>query len=378
MTAGADWDDVVDNAAVQRLEYFLVDNRPSNARANAYRTASSMSVVAEFDPDSGALYNAEHAWRGAYCAGPIGPDPWGTRYAVNVEFLARALGAGPVGNVNDVVVVSAGPDRVVDTQFDIDGATRAKRRAVRLVWRDPLSLKVCGFCGVREAPRCVGPRMRECGRSPYEVRSATRGCTLAPRLLKVGRGEVPQRTERMRCAPGNQERGMSLVEATIILMVLAILTSVLAPSIGDYVNDARQVKAKEDLEVLGLSVARLVRDTGLPFPVRTAGAAPSKASTNRVDLLVSEGQLPTITAGTGVAAAAAGYLIQNAVEWNDPVGAEVELATDHLISNANAYTVVTFPAPAGPVPGLGWRGGYMSNSLDPIPGACDTRARRCG
>ncbi len=123
VSAGADWDDAVDNAAVQRLEYFLVDNRPSNAAANAYRTASSMSVVGQFDPDGGALFNAEHAWRGAYMAGPIGPDPWGTRYAVNVEFLARALGAGPSGNVNDVVVVSAGPDRVVDTQFDVDGAT---------------------------------------------------------------------------------------------------------------------------------------------------------------------------------------------------------------------------------------------------------------
>jgi type II secretory pathway pseudopilin PulG len=160
---------------------------------------------------------------------------------------------------------------------------------------------------------------------------------------------------------------MSLVEATIILMVLAVLTSVLAPSIGDYVNDARQVKAKEDVEALGLSVARLMRDTGLPFPVRTAGAGPSKASTNRVDLLVTEGQLPTITAGTGTAAAAAGYLVQNAVEWNDPVGAEVELATDHLVTNANAYTTVTFPAAGGPVPGLGWRGGYLSNSTGPDP-----------
>ena len=122
-TVGADWDDVVDNAAVQRLEYYLVQNTPSNLAANAYRTASSMSVATEFDPDSGALYNAEHAWRGAYLPGPIGPDPWGTRYAVNVEFLARALGAGPSGNVNDVFVLSAGPDRVVDTRFDVDGAT---------------------------------------------------------------------------------------------------------------------------------------------------------------------------------------------------------------------------------------------------------------
>jgi len=132
-TAGADWDDAVDNAAVQRLEYFLVQNTPSNLAANAYRTPASMSVLAEFDPDSGAQYNAEHGWRGSYLPGPIGADPWGTRYGVNVEFLARALGAGPSGNVNDVFVVSAGPDRVVDTRFDLDGATTGNSDLVYIV-----------------------------------------------------------------------------------------------------------------------------------------------------------------------------------------------------------------------------------------------------
>lgn len=167
----------------------------------------------------------------------------------------------------------------------------------------------------------------------------------------------------------NSERGMSLIEATIILMVLAILTSVLAPSIGDYVNDARQTKAKEDVEALGSSIMRLLRDTGLPFPVRAAGAAPSKASTNRVDLLVTEGALPTQTAATGTAAvlAAAGYVVEAAIEWTDAAGAEVELATDHLVTNANAYTVVTFPASGGPRPGLGWRGGYLSTATGPDP-----------
>jgi type II secretory pathway pseudopilin PulG len=133
-TAGSDWDDVVDNASVQRLEYFLVANTPSNVAANAYRTAASMSVATEFDPDSGALYNAEHAWRGSYLPGPIGPDPWGTRYAVNVEFLARAPGAGPSGNVNDVFVISAGPDRVIDTRFDIDGATPGNSDLIYVLW----------------------------------------------------------------------------------------------------------------------------------------------------------------------------------------------------------------------------------------------------
>jgi type II secretory pathway pseudopilin PulG len=46
-------------------------------------------------------------WRGAYLDGPVDPDPWGNRYAVNVIYL------GP--NVNDVVVISAGPDEAVDT-----------------------------------------------------------------------------------------------------------------------------------------------------------------------------------------------------------------------------------------------------------------------
>lgn len=46
-------------------------------------------------------------WRGTYLNAPIDPDPWGNRYAVNVQFL------GASGN--DVVVYSAGPDEGVDT-----------------------------------------------------------------------------------------------------------------------------------------------------------------------------------------------------------------------------------------------------------------------
>jgi type II secretory pathway pseudopilin PulG len=118
-----DWDNAVNNAAIQMLDYYLVTNTPSNLAANAYRTASSMSVTMEFDPDVGAMFNAEHAWRGAYLPGPLGPDPWGNRYAINVEFLERPLGAGPSGNVNDVFVLSAGSDGRVETRFAVDGVT---------------------------------------------------------------------------------------------------------------------------------------------------------------------------------------------------------------------------------------------------------------
>ena len=116
-----DWDTAVNDTTVQKLEYFLVTNTPSNTSANAYRTATNMSVATEFDPDDGGTFNASHAWRGAYLPGPIGPDPWGNRYAVNVEYLARGLGATPSGNVNDVVVISAGSNGLLETRYDTDG-----------------------------------------------------------------------------------------------------------------------------------------------------------------------------------------------------------------------------------------------------------------
>ena len=116
-----DWDDAVNDAEVQKLDYFLVTNTPSNTSANAYRGADDMNVTGEFDPDEGATFNAPHAWRGAYLPGPIGADPWGNRYAVNVEYLARGLGASPSGNVNDVIVISAGSNGLLETRFDTDG-----------------------------------------------------------------------------------------------------------------------------------------------------------------------------------------------------------------------------------------------------------------
>jgi len=118
-----DWDDSVNNAAIQMLDYYLVANTPSSLAANAYRTGATMSVTTEFDPDSGAMFNAEHAWRGAYLPGPLGPDPWGNRYAINVEFLERPIGPGPAGNVNDVFVLSAGSNGRIETRFNVDGAT---------------------------------------------------------------------------------------------------------------------------------------------------------------------------------------------------------------------------------------------------------------
>ena len=58
--------------------------------------------------------SGELGWRGAYLATPTGADPWGRRYAVNVRHL---------GTRADVLVLSAGPDGVIETPFEARGLT---------------------------------------------------------------------------------------------------------------------------------------------------------------------------------------------------------------------------------------------------------------
>ena len=82
------------------------------------------------------------------------------------------------------------------------------------------------------------------------------------------------------------ERGLSLIEATIILITLMVLASVMAPTVMSYVDDARVVKVKEDCEAIGVSLARIVVDTGAC--VRLDGRLPCTID-NRVNLLLGEG-----------------------------------------------------------------------------------------
>jgi Tfp pilus assembly major pilin PilA len=132
-SGGTEWSAAVDDAAVQKLEYFLVTDKPSNNAANAYRIATSMSGVGNFDQDAGSSYNSPFAWRGPYVAGPISADPWGNRYAVNVEFLAHAQASTPSGNVNDVVVLSAGPNGLIENRIDLDGITATNNDIISLM-----------------------------------------------------------------------------------------------------------------------------------------------------------------------------------------------------------------------------------------------------
>jgi type II secretory pathway pseudopilin PulG len=131
------WTQAVNDAAVDTLVNHLVENTPGSSSANRYRTPSDIATGGgggniDFARSESGGFNAPYSWRGPYIKGPVDPDPWGYRYAVNVAFLDPSP-QGTVSGVTtgfaladyprlDVFVLSAGPDREIDTRSAQDGA----------------------------------------------------------------------------------------------------------------------------------------------------------------------------------------------------------------------------------------------------------------
>lgn len=83
------------------------------------------------NPFGTALAYTTTTWAGTYISAPIDPDPWGNRYAVNTQFLKA-----PSDTKNDVFVLSAGPDREIDTAYQKDGAYPGDDDILVMVHRD--------------------------------------------------------------------------------------------------------------------------------------------------------------------------------------------------------------------------------------------------
>jgi hypothetical protein len=167
--------------------------------------------------------------------------------------------------------------------------------------------------------------------------------------------------------------GLSLVEVTIILLVLMLLTGVLAPSIFDFVRDAQWVKVKEDCEAIGVSVTRMMRD--VPPCFRLVGTDGCTV-TNRVDLLWSDG----VTSGAigRSSSAFTDYVLAGAnatgpLNWDTGVTSQDGSMEQHMVRNSlfTPYPVpgvlYPFSVPVGPLFGIGWRGPYLSPPIGPDP-----------
>ena len=165
---------------------------------------------------------------------------------------------------------------------------------------------------------------------------------------------------------------MSLIEATIILMILFLLTAVMSPAIGDYVEDARHTKGKEDVEAIGISISRLQRDIGSCLKIDASAGC---TMTNRVDILRSNGP-DVVAADLGTTAATAFDStgdITSALNWDDDQTAGIGDTMDNqFVMNTPNYATPAETTPSGytksgPQAGLGWRGAYLSGPIGADP-----------
>src|SRR6185503_12848455 len=129
----------------------------------------------------------------------------------------------------------------------------------------------------------------------------------------------------------HHERGVSLVEAAIILSVVAVLAGITAPAVGSYVDTAKLARAREDTQVIANAILDFIADNAesqflIDGSNGTTTEPPTRADANRVNLLVSDGDIPTLSA----ALAAETFWI-GAVN-----GGTVDTLVNHLVENTPA------------------------------------------
>jgi hypothetical protein len=73
-----------------------------------------------------SMVNWLKGWHGPYLEAGIGSDPWGHRYAVNVQWLAA-------GGEFDTVVLTAGPNGIIETPYRADGTVPGGDDIIALV-----------------------------------------------------------------------------------------------------------------------------------------------------------------------------------------------------------------------------------------------------
>ena len=89
------------------------------------------------------------------------------------------------------------------------------------------------------------------------------------------------------------ERGFTLVEVTVILLVLVILSTIMLPQIGGYNRLARFVRVKEDVAALCSVIKAMLDDVGEGAIFEEAGYDHPPVRTWATGLLLGEGDKPS-------------------------------------------------------------------------------------
>jgi hypothetical protein len=92
----------------------------------------------------------------------------------------------------------------------------------------------------------------------------------------------------------NSQRGITIIETTVILSVLFILAGAMAPIVSESVNTARAVKARNDASMIAMGLINLQKDVG-GDALSYGGAIASLAQRFALpDVLASRGAVPEV------------------------------------------------------------------------------------
>ena len=175
------------------------------------------------------------------------------------------------------------------------------------------------------------------------------------------------------------ERGFTLVEVTIILLVLVILSTIMLPQLGNFNRLARFVVVKEDVGAICASLKKFLDEVMLPAPYGLpGGSGPSGAAPDeKTGLLFGPGSIPDTTAlGTAYGSSSdiwdeaqdATFTVTPDGAASTPVSFYADNLIYHLQVNAprpvnaggivDRYKNVIDDPSVGPF--FGWRGPYFN------------------
>jgi hypothetical protein len=152
------------------------------------------------------------------------------------------------------------------------------------------------------------------------------------------------------------DSGVTLIEASILMTLTAVLVAALAPAMAATLQDTRTTRAFTDMLGISIALNQALADTARArFTIDGSNAA-----SRQVDLLVSDGDTPICDAATSTAC---GNVVSSWVRPVDNVGGDADFLERHLVTNnPRGSSANDYPAGAA-----GWRGPYLNAPISADP-----------